>query len=429
VSRVAPGSGNSKQAKRAARRSRAEAEAPALPAPYPQDWQAKPIRPVFAALLCAVASLARAQAPPQPPPPSEPQSQPQWQSIELLGETIGTGQKWLLSWDSSESFVGSPVPIPVRVARGAQPGPTLCLTAGVHGDELNGIEVVRRVLQEIEPGELQGMVIGVPIVNLHGFRQASRYLPDRRDLNRHFPGRATGSAASRIAHSFFQQVILHCEALVDLHTGSFHRANVPQVRADLTDSGAFELAKAFGSSVVVHHVGEPGTLRRAAGDVGIPAISYEGGEPMRFQPAEVEEGVRGVRELLARKGMLSSRPRRGQRQEIYYRARWVRVDDGGILLSDVDLGDSVKVGDELAVVTDPISNERTVVKSPYDGRVLGKALNQVVIPGFAAFHIGIRGDDFRVLVEPPEEVHGPEPENGSSEPAGEEQLDVDERPE
>jgi uncharacterized protein len=381
---------------------------------------------VLAAWLCAAASLAHA-APPQSQSQSQPQ--PQWPSAELLGETIGPGEKWLLSWVSSESFAGGPVPIPVRVARGAHPGSTLCLTAGIHGDELNGIEVVRRVLQELETSELHGMVIGVPIVNLHGFRQASRYLPDRRDLNRHFPGRATGSAASRIAHSFFQQVIVHCEALVDLHTGSFHRSNVPQVRADLTDSGAFELAKAFGSSVVVHHVGEPGTLRRAAGDVGIPAISYEAGEPMRFQPAEVEEGLRGVRDLLARKGMLSTRPRRGQRQEIYYRARWVRVNDGGILLSDVELGDSVKVGDELGVVTDPISNERTIVKSPYDGRVLGKALNQVVIPGFAAFHVGIRGDDFRVLVEEPEEAQTAEPEDGSPEPAGEEHLDVDERPE
>jgi predicted deacylase len=356
-------------------------------------------------------------------------AQTQWQSAEVLGETIAPGQKWLLSWVSGETFAGGPVPIPVRVARGVFPGPTLCLTAGVHGDELNGIEVVRRILQEIDPSTLHGMVIGVPIVNLHGFRQASRYLPDRRDLNRHFPGRANGSAASRIARSFFDQVVVHCEMLVDLHTGSFHRSNVPQVRADLTDSGAFELAKAFGSGVVVHAAGEPGTLRHAAGTVGIPALSYEAGEPMRFQPAEVEEGVRGVRELLARKGMLSSGPRRAQRQEIYYRARWVRVDDGGILLSDVDLGDAVKVGDVLGAVTDPISNERTLVKSPYDGRVLGMALNQVVIPGFAAFHIGIRGDDYRVLVEEPAEGQAAEPESVRSEPLAEDQLDVDERPE
>jgi predicted deacylase len=377
---------------------------------------------VLFAPLCAAAS-ARAEQPPAPPAPA-----PAWGAVEILDETIGPGEKFLLSWVSGESFAGGPVPIPVRVARGAEPGPTLCLTAGVHGDELNGIEVVRRVLQEIDPVKLHGMVIGVPIVNLHGFRQASRYLPDRRDLNRHFPGRAGGSTASRIAHSFFQEVVVHCETLVDLHTGSFHRSNVPQVRADLTDSGAFELAKAFGGAVVVHHVGEPGTLRRAAADVGIPAISYEAGEPMRFQPAEVDEGVRGVLDLLARKGMLSSRPRRGQRQEIYYRARWVRVDDGGILLSDVELGDSVKAGDELGVVTDPISNERTIVRSPYDGRVLGMALNQVVIPGFAAFHIGIRGDDFRVLVEEPEATPPPEAGSPGAESPSEE-LDVDERPE
>lgn len=368
---------------------------------------------VLAVLLCASATVARAE----------------WGSVELLGETIAPGEKWLLSWVSGETFAGGQVPIPARVARGIEPGPTICLTAGIHGDELNGIEVVRRILQEIDPGELRGTVIGVPIVNLHGFRQASRYLPDRRDLNRHFPGRANGSAASRIARSFFDQVIVHCEALVDLHTGSFHRSNVPQVRADLKDSGAFELAKAFGTAVVVHAVGEPGTLRRAAGDVGIPAISYEAGEPMRFQPAEVEEGVRGVLELLARQGMISSRSRRGQRQEIYYRARWVRVDDGGILLSDVELGDSVKAGAVLGAVTDPISSERSIVRSPYDGRVLGMALNQVVIPGFAAFHIGIRGDDYRVLIEEPEEAAAAEPETGAGEPVTEEQLDADERPE
>ena len=387
---------------------------------------------VLAAPLCAAAASARAEEPAEATAAAaeeKPPAAPAWGSVEILGDPIGPGEKFLLSWVSGETFAGGPVPIPVRVARGVDPGPTLCLTAGIHGDELNGIEVVRRVLQEIDPSKLHGMVIGVPIVNLHGFRQASRYLPDRRDLNRHFPGRAAGSTASRIAYSFFQQVVVHCETLVDLHTGSFHRSNVPQVRADLTDSGAFELAKAFGGAVVVHHVGEPGTLRRAAADVGIPAISYEAGEPMRFQPAEVEEGVRGVLDLLARKGMLSSRPRRGQRQEIYYRARWVRVDDGGILLSDVELGDSVKAGDELGVVTDPISNERTIVRSPYDGRVLGMALNQVVIPGFAAFHIGIRGDDFRVLVEEPEATQATEPGSGIAEPPSEEQLDVDERPE
>jgi predicted deacylase len=393
---------------------------------------------VLAALLCAAAAPAPESEPPPvaaPAAESAPAPAPAvgapapWPPLELLGETIAPGEKWRLSWVAGETFAGGPVPIPARVARGFEAGPTMCLVGGVHGDELNGIEVVRRVLQEVEPTRLRGTLIGVPIVNLHGFRQASRYLPDRRDLNRHFPGRPTGSAASRIAYSFFEQVIRHCDAVVDLHTGSFHRANVPQVRADLTDPGAFELARAFGVGVVVHSLGEPGTLRRAASDAGIPAIIYEAGEPMRFQPEEVEHGVRGVLELLARKGMLPSGPRRGGRQEIYYRTRWVRVDDGGILLSNLALGDGVKAGAELGSVTDPISNERTIVRSPYDGRVLGMALNQVVIPGFAAFHIGIRGDDYRVLVEEPEEAQTAEPDSGAGEPVTEDQLDVDERPE
>jgi predicted deacylase len=388
---------------------------------------------VLTALLCAASLSARAQEIPAPAQeistPAQEAAPAVWGPIELLGETIAPGEKWRLSWVSGETFAGAPVPIPARVARGSQPGPTLCLTAGVHGDELNGIEVVRRVMQEIDASKLRGMVIGVPIVNLQGFRQASRYLPDRRDLNRHFPGRETGSAASRIAWSFFEQVIRHCDALVDFHTGSFHRSNVPQVRADATDSGAFELAKAFGIGVVVHALGEPGTLRRAAGDIGIPAIIYEAGEPMRFQPDEVDEGVRGVLELLKRKGMFASGSRKGQRQEIYYRSRWVRVNDGGILLASVELGDAVKAGDELGSVTDPISSDRTLVKSPYDGRVLGMALNQVVIPGFAAFHIGIRGDDYRVLVEEPEETQTADSESGAGEPVAEDPLDVDERPE
>jgi hypothetical protein len=376
-------------------------------------------------LLCAGRVTAQ-EPPPEQQPPLPP---PAWGPLELLGESVGVGEKWRLAWISGETFAGGPVPIPVRVARGHQPGPTLCLTAGIHGDELNGIEIVRRVLQDVDPTRLRGTLIGVPIVNLQGFRQASRYLPDRRDLNRQFPGRANGSAASRIAYSFFEEVVRRCDALVDLHTGSFHRTNVPQVRGDLTNPGVFELATAFGIGVVVHSLGEVGTLRRAATDAAVPAIIYEAGEPMRFQPGEVQHGFDGVLELLSRKGMLPSGPRRGRRHEIYYRTRWVRADDGGILVADIALGSNVNVGRELGSVTDPISSERSIIRSPYDGRVLGMALNQVVIPGFAAFHIGIRGDDFRVLVEESEEAQTADPDDAAGEPAPEEQIDVDERPE
>ena len=151
----------------------------------------------------------------------------------LIGSEIAPGSALRLSWSATELFEGVPVSTPVLVVNGRLPGPTLCLTAAVHGDELNGVEMVRRVLHDVNPRKLSGAIIGIPIVNVQGFRRGSRYLPDRRDLNRYFPGNPSGSAAARIAHSFFTNIVTHCDALIDLHTGSFERANLPQIRADL----------------------------------------------------------------------------------------------------------------------------------------------------------------------------------------------------
>ena len=198
--------------------------------------------------------------------------------IVLLDTTVQVATAARLSWSPAQSFEGIAAPTPVLVVNGAKPGPTVCLTAAVHGDELNGIEIVRRVLYDLDPERLSGAVIGVPIVNLQGFRRSSRYLPDRRDLNRFFPGNPTGSSASRIAYSFFNEVITHCNVLVDLHTGSFHRTNLPQLRADLSNPQVANMTNKFGSTVVLHSIGSKGTLRRAATDAGIPAVTLEAEE-------------------------------------------------------------------------------------------------------------------------------------------------------
>ncbi|HSN70088.1 MAG TPA: succinylglutamate desuccinylase/aspartoacylase family protein, partial [Steroidobacteraceae bacterium] len=199
--------------------------------------------------------------------------------LNLLGGEVPPGMMRRLTWSSGSAIEGFAVPTPVMVVNGKGPGPVLCLTAAVHGDELNGIEVVRRVIDELDPEELNGAVIGVPIVNLQGFYRGSRYLPDRRDLNRYFPGNARGSAATRTAYAFFTQVIAHCSALIDLHTGSLNRTNLPQVRADLRNPQVTRLTQAFGATVVLHSVGERGSLRRAATEAGIPAVTFEMGEP------------------------------------------------------------------------------------------------------------------------------------------------------
>ena len=313
--------------------------------------------------------------------------------LKLLGEEVAAGTSRRLDWMATELFEGVPVSTPVLVINGEQPGPTLCLTAAIHGDELNGIEMVRRVMHDIAPEKLSGAIIGVPIVNVQGFRRGSRYLPDRRDLNRYFPGNPNGSAAARIAHSFFENVVSHCDALIDLHTGSFERANLPQIRADLRDPDVVTLTQGFGATVILHSTPGVGTLRYAATQAGIPTVTLEAGGPLQLELAEVKHGVKGIETLIASLGMMRRMRLWGDPEPVYYRSTWVRADSGGILFADVSLGSTVRKGDLLGSITDPMSNIRVELFAPYSGRIIGMARNQVVMPGFAAFHVGIQTDD------------------------------------
>jgi predicted deacylase len=313
-------------------------------------------------------------------------------AFELLGESVAPGTSQRLHWSAGQIFEGVSNESPVLVVNGTGEGPTMCLTAAIHGDELNGIEMVRRVLHDLDPAKLNGVVIGIPIVNLQGFRRGSRYLPDRRDLNRYFPGNADGSSAARIANSLFKNVIRHCDALVDLHTGSFYRTNLPQLRADLRYPEIRELTQGFGGMPVLHSEAAPGTLRRAAADAGIPTVTLEAGEPLRLQSAKVAQGVTGIFKLLNTLKMVNRVQLLAQPEPVFYESTWVRADHGGILFTVVRLGQVVATGDVLGTVTDPITNEQNLIYSPEKGRVLGMALNQVVMPGFAAFRIGIETD-------------------------------------
>ncbi len=346
--------------------------------------------------LLLIATLAAASAPAdddsENPDPAEAAPIEITEPWEILGTQIPAGTKTDLQLVPSETFGGMALETPVFVLRGGLPGPTVCLTAGVHGDELTGIEIVRRIVNETDPKTLHGVVIGVPIVNIHGFRRSSRYLPDRRDLNRYFPGNPQGSSASRIAHAIFYQVIRHCEHLVDFHSGSFHRTNIAQIRGDLEQPGVLWLAHALGEELLISHPGGLGTLRRSATGIGIPAITYEVGEPMRFYDDEITRGVGAMTRLLR---ALSGRepdvhaetPR--PTPDVFWDTRWVRAENGGFLYGRVALGTTVRKGQLLGVVINPISNERAEIHSPEAGRLIGMALNQVVIPGFAAFHLGI----------------------------------------
>lgn len=316
----------------------------------------------------------------------------------ILDTEVKPNSSVRLTWNSDAAVGAFSEATPVLVVNGANPGKTLCLTAAVHGDELNGIEMIRRVIFDIDPAKLNGTIVGVPVANIMGFRRNSRYLPDRRDWNRYFPGNTHGSSASRLAHSFFSKIIMQCDALVDLHTGSFHRTNLPQLRADLSDENVARLAQGFGVIAVLNSRGHPNSLRAAAVRAGIPSVTLEAGEPMAMQREVVEEGVLAINTLLAKTGMYGKQKRWNRIAPVYYRSTWVRANQSGILFSRATLGQRVKEGDVLGTVTDPITNARTTIKSPYQGRILGMALDQVVLPGFAAYHIGIQTPE-AILIE------------------------------
>jgi predicted deacylase len=334
--------------------------------------------------------------------------------LNLLQSQVAPGTATRLAWSPEDSFSGIASATPVLVVHGAKPGPRVCLAAAIHGDEVNGIEVVRHILYGIDPNLLSGSVIGVPIVNMQGFRRGSRYLSDRRDLNRYFPGHAKGSAAARLAASFFNEIVVHCNYLVDIHTGSLARTNLPQLRADLTKPSAVALAKSLGNIAVLHNKGAKGSLRRAALDRGIPAVTLEAGEPHTFQESAITQSVTSIEHLLNLLSMYTFSDLKPRRADAgFYRAQWVRATGGGMLFSRVNLGQEVKAGDLLGAVTDPITNQGFKVVAPRDGLIIGMALNQVIQPGFAIYHLG-----FPVSIQEAASSDAG-PEDFGAEPAGE----------
>lgn len=319
------------------------------------------------------------------PPPAEPQPA---KNLVLLGSEVLPGTSTRLAWSSGIQIAGLAQPTPVLVVNGVNSGPTLCLTGTIHGDELNGIEIIRQTMYDLDPEKLSGSVVGIPIVNLPGFQQGSRYLPDRRDLNRHFPGSKNGSLADRIAYSLFENVIRHCDMLVDIHTGSLKRTNLPQLRADMNNPTVAEFTRGFDRMAVVHSSGSSGMLRTAAVNAGIRTVTLEAGESHRIQEHQIDAGVNSLTSLMEKQGMISRMFVWGDPQPVYYNSAWVRANHGGILFSEVKLGAKVRVGDVLGYIADPITNAQHPIKSNEDGRIIGMAVDQVVMAGFAAYHIG-----------------------------------------
>ena len=310
--------------------------------------------------------------------------------FEFAGARVAPGSRRTLDLPAGHLYTHTPLTIPVQVVHGRRPGPCLVVSAAVHGDEINGVEIIRRVLRHNALNRLAGTLVAVPIVNVLGFTARSRYLPDRRDLNRSFPGSENGSMASRLAHLFRTRVLAHATHAIDLHTAAIHRDNLPQVRADLDDPGDEALARATGLPVLIHSPVIEGSLRAAAREQGVPAVTYEAGEALRFDEGSIRAGVRGLLRAMRELAMLPpSRARRpvDAASLVADTSSWVRAPQDGILRAVVALGAHVRQGQPMGWVADPFGERETAVDAPAAGVVIGRTNLPLVHQGEALFHV------------------------------------------
>lgn len=321
-------------------------------------------------------------------------------SIRINGTLISPNQRIIIDLPVADLYTHTPLSLPVQVINGNKGGPRLFVSAAIHGDELNGVEIIRRLLTLSSLRHLQGTLIAIPIVNIYGLLHHSRYLPDRRDLNRSFPGSGQGSLAARLAHLFMTKIVAHCTHGIDLHTGALHRANLPQIRAKLDDPETEQLARAFGVPVILNSEIRDGSLREAAAERGIPMLLYEAGEALRFDELSIRAGVRGIIAVMRTLGMLPPSRRKKPITEPFVArsSTWVRAPHSGIFRNITPLGNHVRKGERLGIVSDPFGQEEIEIRSSSNGIVIGRTSLPLVSEGEALFHIA-RFQDIKEVAE------------------------------
>lgn len=313
--------------------------------------------------------------------------------LGIAGETVAPGARRRVDLPIGRLASGTWLEMPLEVLCGDREGPTIWLSGAIHGDEVIGVEIVRQVLDRLEPAALAGQIIAAPIVNVFGFVIESRYLPDRRDLNRSFPGSARGSLASRTARLFMDEVVARCDLGIDLHAGSDDRTNLPQVRCDLDDRQTRRLARAFAAPVTIHSRPRAGTLRAAALRAGKRVLLFEGGEPRRFSPEAVATGVPGILRVLAELEMIDGVPAAEGATLESRQTTWARAPRGGIVRLEVGLGERVERNALLASIGDPLGDHPEPVRAPIAGVVVGLTVNPLTAQGDALVHLAAPGKD------------------------------------
>lgn len=308
--------------------------------------------------------------------------------INIAGTTIQKGSDVTINLELPKLY-HSPMKLPVRIIRGKKDGPTVFISAAIHGDELNGVEIIRRFRKLSILKSLRGTVILIPIVNIYGVMTLSRYMPDRRDLNRAFPGTKKGSLASRIAKIFFDEIVSKCDLGIDFHTAAIHKSNFPQIRTNLSNEFTYKLAKAFGAPIVLHSELRDGSLRAEAQKKGIPVLLYEAGEALRFDETSIRIGVKGIVNTLREIEMLpaNSKKRKIRTPIITRSSQWIRSAEGGIVRTIKALGDIVKENEIIAYVDEPLGDKSSEILATFDGVIIGKSEIPLIQEGDAIFHI------------------------------------------
>lgn len=282
----------------------------------------------------------------------------------------------------------TPTSLPVRVIRGKKDGPTIFISAAIHGDELNGIEIVRRFRKLSIIKKLKGTIILIPIVNTYGVMTLSRYMPDRRDLNRSFPGTKKGSLASRVAKIFFDEIVSKCVLGIDLHTASIHKSNLPQVRTDINNEFTYNLAKAFEAPVVLHSELRDGSLRSVAQEKGVSILLYEAGEALRFDETSIRIGVKGIVNVLRELDMIPKSSKKIKKLPIITKSsQWIRSTESGMIRTIKALGDTVQTDEVIAYIDEPLGDDSFEIKAEFDGVIIGKSEIPLIQEGDAIFHI------------------------------------------
>ncbi len=312
-------------------------------------------------------------------------------SLEINGVVIPPGARETMLIPVSRRYTAAEVSLPVSVIHGRKPGPRLFISAAIHGDEINGVEIIRRLLKRSVLRKLRGALILVPIVNVYGFIAKMRYLPDRRDLNRCFPGSTTGSLAARLARTFMDEIVAKATHGIDLHTGALHRSNLPQIRVSLDSPGSERLARSFGAPVIIDAPLRPGSLRQAVDALQIPMILYEAGEALRFDELSIRAGLQGVLAVMRDLEMLPAVKTKSRRAEpfVAHGTTWVRAPESGILLSPLQLGARIEEGQVLGMISDPLAEEEIPAPAPRAGVLIGRTNLPLVNEGDALFHVAV----------------------------------------